>query len=258
MNLHAVPSRSSKLTAMALVGVAVGIWIQALSGAPQYPTIAPGPIVLVALAVVIALVDRWRWIPMTGTLLSALILTGAFATPWTANQLSHPEAVGVFAGTVIQMLALLVGLVAGIAATADSYQSRTSTLVCRIVGVIFVAMGLVVIVRGASVDQYHNLLHVATGLIALYFGFSGSFAGAKSFCLGSGAFYLALGALGMVLGDPSMNRMWYVGPLHLAVADHGFHLVLGTVLVASGLLTNDLGPERSGAGFGPSMASSRT
>src|SRR5436305_1196507 len=112
-----------------------------------------------------------------------------------------------------------------------------ATWVCRILGAIFVGIGLIVIVRGGQVDPYHNLLHVATGAVALYFGFVGTPSGARAFCLGFGAAYLALGALGMVLGDPLMDRLWHPGPLSLNTADHVFHMVLGTVFLASGLLT---------------------
>ena len=53
----------------------------------------------------------------------------------------------------------------------------------------------------------------------------------------SGAAYLAFAVLGMVMGDPAMNRMWHVGPLHLATAEHGFHMVLGSILFTGDLLT---------------------
>ena len=112
-----------------------------------------------------------------------------------------------------------------------------ATWTCRIVGVIFVAIGLVVIVRGGQVDPYHNLLHVATGVVALYVGFVRSVAGARAFCLGFGAFYLALGGLGLVLGDPTMDRLWNVGPLSLELADHLFHIVLGLIFLASALFS---------------------
>jgi hypothetical protein len=82
-------SRSTKLAALALVGVAIGIWAQALSGAPDHR--AGKPLVL----------D-----PIAGTLLSLLILAGAFVTPGTAKRLSDPVLVGQFIGTAIQMLAL--------------------------------------------------------------------------------------------------------------------------------------------------------
>ena len=110
-------------------------------------------------------------------------------------------------------------------------------LACWIFGVLFVGIGLVLILRGADVDPYHNLLHVATGLVMLGVGASRSASAARACCLGFGAFYLALGGLGMVLGDPSLDRLWQAGPLSLDVGDHGFHVVLGLILLASGALT---------------------
>jgi len=253
--LFTPPSWSTRLTALALVGVAVGIWIQALAGAPEYPTIPPGPIVLVVLAAVIALVHRWKWMPITGTLLSALIFAGAFATPYTGNRLGDPGAVGAFTGTVIQMLALVIGVVAGIFATAEGYRGRTAAVICMVLGAIFVAIGLVAIVRGPQENLYHNLLHVATGAVALYLGFTSPASAAKTFCVVFGAFYLALGALGFILGDPAVNRLWDVGPLHLSMSDHGFHLILGTMFMTSGLLSHDIAGERRDPRHAAALAS---
>lgn len=112
-----------------------------------------------------------------------------------------------------------------------------ATWVCRILGAILVGIGLLVIVRGGQVDPYHNLLHVATGAIALYVGFLGPSSGARAFCLGFGAAYLAFGALGLVLGDPLLDRQWQVGPMSLDTADHVFHVMLGLVFLASGVPT---------------------
>jgi hypothetical protein len=115
-------------------------------------------------------------------------------------------------------------------------------LACWVFGLLFVVIGAVVIVRGAEVDLYHNLLHIATGVVALGVGVSRSSSAAKAFCFGSGAFYLALGGLGMVLGDSSLDRQWQPGPLSLDVGDHIFHIVLGSILLASGLVSRRLLP----------------
>ena len=115
-------SLAAKLTVAGLLGNAIGIWIQALSGAPEYPTIPPGPIVLVVVAAAIAVgTRRWRWLPLAGALLSLLITVGAFRTPYTANRLSNPGAVGAFAGTLLQLVALAVADVAGLVATRQAY-----------------------------------------------------------------------------------------------------------------------------------------
>ena len=115
-------------------------------------------------------------------------------------------------------------------------------IICKVFGILFVAIGLVVFARGGQVDPYHNLLHVATGLVALYFGFVGSASGARRFCQAFGLFYLALGGLGMLLGDPALDRAWQAGPLSLETADHVFHIVLGLIFLGSGLLTRIRAP----------------
>src|SRR6185295_609858 len=96
---------------------------------------------------------------------------------------------------------------------------------CIVLGVIFVGIGALVIVRGAEVNPYHNALHIVTGVGALAVGLGGSSAAARRFCLGFGVFYLAFGGLGMLLGDPALDRLWQLGPLRLDVMDHTFHLV---------------------------------
>ena len=68
-------------------GEADGVRTDRRAGAPEYPRIPPGPIVLVVLAAAIMLgTTRWRWLPLIGGLLSLQITIGAFATPYTANR----------------------------------------------------------------------------------------------------------------------------------------------------------------------------
>jgi uncharacterized membrane protein HdeD (DUF308 family) len=114
--------------------------------------------------------------------------------------------------------------------------------VCKILGVVFLLVGICGFfapnLLGAHLNPPHNLVHIVSGIIAIYFGFSGSLSGAKNFCLLFGVVYLALGLLGQfVLGDPAMDRMWHVGPLDLARVDHFIHILLGLVFLAGGLLT---------------------
>jgi len=48
---------------------------------------------------------------------------------------------------------------------------------------------------------------------------------------------IALATLGMLLGNPALNRMWYFGPMMLHTGDHVFHLVLGSIFLALGLVS---------------------
>jgi hypothetical protein len=115
--------------------------------------------------------------------------------------------------------------------------------VCKILGVVFLLVGVAGFVKsdllGAHLDPLHNLVHIVSGVIALYFGFAGSLSGARGFALVFGVVYLALGILGLVLGDAERAREWTVPglPLMLGFVDHGIHLILGVAFLAAGLFT---------------------
>jgi len=112
--------------------------------------------------------------------------------------------------------------------------------VCKILGVVFLLVGVAGFAKpdllGAHLSPIHNVVHIVSGVIALYFGFAGSLSGAKGFSLVFGVVYLALGICGLVFGAPP-DHMWIVGPLHLAQVDHGIHIVLGVIFLAGGLFT---------------------
>ena len=112
--------------------------------------------------------------------------------------------------------------------------------VCKILGVVFLLVGVVGFVApnllGAHLSPAHNAVHIVSGVIALYFGFAGTLSGAKTFSLAFGVIYLALAVLGFGLGTPP-DRMWMLGPLHLGQADHGIHALLGIIFLAGGLFT---------------------
>ena len=112
--------------------------------------------------------------------------------------------------------------------------------VCKIMGVVFLLVGIAGFVNqgllGAHLTPPHNVVHIVSGVIALYFGFAGSLSGAKVFCLVFGFVYLALGICGMAFGT-GVDNAWMVGPLHLARVDHGIHMLLGLVFLAGGLFT---------------------
>ena len=115
--------------------------------------------------------------------------------------------------------------------------------VCKILGVVFLLVGLCGFVApnllGAHLSPIHNIVHIVSGAIALYFGFAGTLAGAKTFSLIFGVVYLALGILGLALGTGA-ERMWMVGPLHFGRPDHFIHVLLGIIFLAGGLFTKRL------------------
>ncbi|HJU93956.1 MAG TPA: DUF4383 domain-containing protein [Pyrinomonadaceae bacterium] len=113
--------------------------------------------------------------------------------------------------------------------------------VCKILGVVFLLVGVIGFAKqdllGAHLTPAHNVVHLVSGVVALYFGFAGSLAGAKTFALLFGVVYLGLGVLGLAFGDPANDRMVMLGPLHFGQADHGIHILLGVIFLAGGLFT---------------------
>src|SRR5262245_36119757 len=112
--------------------------------------------------------------------------------------------------------------------------------VCKILGVVFLLVGICGFVSpgllGANLIPLHNVVHIVSGVIALYFGFAGYLTGAKGFCLVFGVLYLALGAVGMAIGVDA-ERLWTVGPLQFGRMDHAIHILLGVVFIAGGMFT---------------------
>jgi hypothetical protein len=236
----------TKLTAGGLIALAIALWTQWLSGDPAYGKFPPGPVLFIGVAAIVIFGARWWWTPMMGALISLLVTSGWFARlPQAMLRLNHPNevgkfAAGIFIGTVLQICSLLVTDIAGLAATVQNFRRAKSvadsaTMACRFFGGIFVLMGVLVAVGGYG-DKYHNLMHLVWGALALGVSFLGTTV-ARRFCIASGAFYLTLSALGLTIGNPAMHRTWYFGPMLLHTGDHIFHLVLGSIFLAMGLVS---------------------
>ena len=112
--------------------------------------------------------------------------------------------------------------------------------VCKIFGVVFLLVGVAGFANqgllGAHLSPPHNVVHIVSGVIALYFGFAGSLSGARAFALIFGLVYLGLGICGMAFGAHG-DHMWVVGPLHLGQVDHGIHILLGVIFLGGGLFS---------------------
>ena len=113
--------------------------------------------------------------------------------------------------------------------------------VCKVLGLILLLVGLLGFTHlldplGAHVGPAHathNLIHIVSGILALYFGFAGSLSGAKSFCLAFGFVYLLLGVVGFVKGTIEISALH----LTLGSVDHIIHDIVGIGFLAGGLLT---------------------
>ena len=124
--------------------------------------------------------------------------------------------------------------------------------VATIMGVVFLLVGIVGFVApglgGFHLSMAHNLIHIVSGAAALYFGLAASLGAARLFNIVFGVVYGLLGILGFVAGSsgtPSMPGMTaddhllriLPGALELGTSDHTFHILLGIIFIAAGLLT---------------------
>ena len=116
--------------------------------------------------------------------------------------------------------------------------------VCKLLGLVFLIVGIAGIfshnLLGAHLNMAHNMVHIVSGVIALYFGFSGSYSGARGFCLVFGLVYLLLGVCGWLLGTGT-EHMFNIPPgnsplLMLGKMDHIIHVLLGVVFLAGGAM----------------------
>jgi len=108
--------------------------------------------------------------------------------------------------------------------------------VAKMLGLVLLLVGVlgfthVLDALGAHLSPAHNLIHIVSGILALYFGFAGSLGGAKTFDLIFGLVYLLLGIVGLGMGE------LHLGPLVLGQVDHGIHILLGVLFLVGGLFT---------------------
>ena len=113
--------------------------------------------------------------------------------------------------------------------------------VCKLLGLVLLLVGIAGFTHyldslGAHLNQAHNLVHIVSGLLALYFGFSGTASAARSFCLVFGIVYLLLGVAGWFLGTGA-EHIFKIGELlTLGKVDHIIHVLVGAVFLAGGAL----------------------
>lgn len=128
--------------------------------------------------------------------------------------------------------------------------------IATVLGIAFILVGIIGFISpgflGTHLSLAHNLVHIISGAVALYFGLAGTLSGARLFCLVFGAVYLLLGVAGFLLGVDHQHTIAGIaqshgtdthllqvipGQLELATMDHIVHILLGIVFLIGGLLT---------------------
>jgi hypothetical protein len=82
-----------------------------------------------------------------------------------------------------------------------------------------------------DVNGWHNVLHIATGVLGL--AAAGAYASARGYALGLGAVYLALALWGFIAGDG--DAILSIIPVNSE--DNVLHLVIGIAGITAGLAT---------------------
>jgi hypothetical protein len=121
--------------------------------------------------------------------------------------------------------------------------------VCRVLGFVFVLAGVAGFVEphlaGLHLTPVHNVIHLVSGLLALYMGYAGSLDAARGFCVGFGAVYGLLGVMGFVAPGVVASLLGHQGDLaaRSLVPDNVLHLVLAGILLYGGLAHRARGGE---------------
>jgi hypothetical protein len=109
-------SNAAKLNVTGIVLTAAGMLLQIVAGSELYPTFA-GPIVLLAVAVIVAFVRR-RWTAYVGLLVPLVLGVGAvIAAVMTGEfvaQLTDVGRAGVFVGSVMHVVGLVAAVAGGV------------------------------------------------------------------------------------------------------------------------------------------------
>jgi hypothetical protein len=82
-----------------------------------------------------------------------------------------------------------------------------------------------------AVNGWHNLIHIATGVVGL--AVAGSYANARLYALGFGAIYVALGIIGLLMDNPDLLLDF----VPINDEDNVLHLLIGVAGLGAGLAT---------------------
>jgi plastocyanin len=114
-------SALTKLTIASLFGF-VGVLVYAQTILVGQFSLQETIFALVLLFVAGLIARGWRWSPLLGALISALIIGSNPAI--IINDLTHPEAFHFFVSVLVAVAIAVVGIIAGISATIQNYRSQ--------------------------------------------------------------------------------------------------------------------------------------
>jgi hypothetical protein len=135
--------------------------------------------------------------------------------------------------------------------------------ICCTLGAGFILAGVAGFVEpdllGMHLTPVHNVIHLVSGVLSLYFGFAGSTEAARVFSLVFGSVYAGLGILGFVapsLVESLLHAESSAGTEDRLVADNIVHIIIGSLFLVGGLVRRAPAreAERSGSiriGTGP-------
>lgn len=106
-----------------------------------------------------------------------------------------------------------------------------SRSICRVMGVVFIAVAVWGFITGTHVLMFHvntthNIVHLLSGILALYFGFMNE-RGARSFALAFGVVYGLTAIMGFVGIKPIVDM------LALNSADNWLHTLIASAFIGS-------------------------
>jgi eukaryotic-like serine/threonine-protein kinase len=121
-----------------------------------------------------------------------------------------------------------------------------------LLGLVFMLIGSIGFIipsfLGTHLTTSHNLVHIISGTLSLYFGLAGTMSAARLFCIVFGFAYGLLGVAGFALGsgpDRMFEFMASLG-LHFGTMDHVINILLGFVFLIGALLTGPISRSQTG------------
>jgi hypothetical protein len=131
----------------------------------------------------------------------------------------------------------------------NAFTFRTSLQkICIGMGIVFVLIGILGIFVPGLLTMHlsfsHNLIHLVSGSLAIWAGYSDDSNKAYHFAIGFGIFYGLLGLAGFVFGEPGFPGVGHLeaddnllrvlpNALEFGSADHLVHLVIASVFLGS-------------------------